>query len=100
VAVSRRSTRGKSLALVAALVLPATACSSYVNRNDGVSASAGDAVAANAAIHTIDPWPATAANTDIPSDGRHVRPSIQKYLRAEEAVPKPAVADAMAPAGN
>ena len=99
--MSKPSTRSAGLALFAALVLPAAGCSSYMSRNDAVSASAGDAVAANAAIQTVDPWPATAANTDIPSDGRHVRPVIQKYLPGGQASAAPAASDAaVVPAGN
>jgi hypothetical protein len=92
--------RRKSLALIALLALPAAGCSSYTNRNDTVSGSAGNAVAANAAIHTVDPWPATAANTDIPSDGRHIRPTIKKYLPADQTVQAPVAPDATAPTGN
>jgi hypothetical protein len=59
---------------LAALALSAllTACSGYLDNGDTVSRSAGDAVDANAAIHTIDPWPLAASSTEILSDGRAI----------------------------
>jgi hypothetical protein len=58
-----------ALALVASL----TACSGYLDHNDTVSAAAGDAVAANAAIQTVDPWPRASERTVIMTDGRTVK---------------------------
>jgi hypothetical protein len=60
---------------IAALALSAflTGCSSYLDNGDTVSRSAGDAVDANVAIHTIDPWPLAASETEILSDGSAIK---------------------------
>ena len=57
------------------LALCLGACSGYLDHNDTVSASAGDAVDANAAIHTIDPWPPASERVDILTDGQRIMPS-------------------------
>jgi hypothetical protein len=60
---------------LAALLLTASlaGCSGYLDHNDTVSASAGDAVAANAAIQTVDPWPRAAEDTEILSGGKEIK---------------------------
>lgn len=71
-------------------VLPALllgACSSYLDRNDFASPSLGDAVARNAAIHVIDPWPAHARNTRIVHDGARLQPAIERYRTGEVTEP-------------
>ena len=67
--------------LLAALVLGLglSACTPYLERRETVSFHAGDAVAANRAIHTIDPWPAEAVRTDIPHSGRKIADAIERY---------------------
>jgi hypothetical protein len=40
-----------------AAALPAAGCADYLNHRDTVALAAGDAVNANGAIETIDPWP-------------------------------------------
>jgi hypothetical protein len=44
--------------------------SDYVERSVTITPGAGNAANANAAIHTIDPWPPYVGNTRIPGDGR------------------------------
>jgi hypothetical protein len=67
--------------LLATLALAASAagCTDYVERRDTVALGAGDAVAANRAIHVIDPWPAGSARTDIEVSGRRVVDAIERY---------------------
>jgi|1186.fasta_scaffold49076_2 hypothetical protein len=67
--------------LLAALsiTIVAAGCTDYLERRDALSLGAGDAVAANRAIHTIDPWPADAARTDIEVSGRRVVDAIERY---------------------
>jgi hypothetical protein len=62
-----------------ALGLAVSACTPYLERRETVSFHAGDAVAANRAIHTIDPWPAAASRTDIPHSGRKIADAIERY---------------------
>ncbi len=64
-------------ALVPAVLLGA--CSSYLDRREFASPSLGDAVARNAAIHVIDPWPAHARDTRIVHDGARLQPAIERY---------------------
>ncbi len=73
-----------------AAVLPALtlgACSTYLDRQDFASSSLGDAVARNAAIHVIDPWPAHARNTRIVHDGARLQPAIERYRTGEITEP-------------
>ena len=63
----------------AVLALSAAACTEYVERRETIAAHAGNAVAANRAIHTIDPWPAASADTDIPVSGRRIVDAIERY---------------------
>lgn len=59
---SQRNKRVVLLALVAALL---SGCADYMNRRDSVSARAGDAVAGNLAIQTINPQPPAAFRTRV-----------------------------------
>ena len=68
----------RPLALVALTGL-AAGCVDYTSRYEGVTLAAGDAVYANRAIQTIDPWPATAFRTTIPSDGQRVMRGMNRY---------------------
>ena len=64
----------------AVLLLAATgACSSYLARRDTLSDASGDAVAANAAIHVIDPWPAQASRIDRTTSGERAARAIERY---------------------
>ena len=63
----------------AVLALSAAACTEYVERRETIAAHAGNAVAANRAIHFIDPWPAASADTDIPVSGRRIVDAIERY---------------------
>ena len=70
--------------LIAALL---GACSDiYYDRREGVSFQAGNAVASNVAVETIDPWPAAAANRGIPGNGQLVQGAIERY-RTNKVVP-------------
>jgi hypothetical protein len=54
------------------------ACADYTARRDTVTAQSGDAVAANRALHTLDPWPRASANTDIPVSGAKIVDAIER----------------------
>jgi hypothetical protein len=78
--MSRRLTeRALRIAGAAALALSAAACTEYLDRRETVSFHAGDAPAANRAVHTIDPWPAAASRTTIEHDGERIARAIEKY---------------------
>jgi hypothetical protein len=55
--------------------------SDYLQRSVTITLGAGNAKDANAAIHTIDPWPPYVGYTRIPGDGRHATAAIQKMYR-------------------
>lgn len=75
---SRRSVL--SIALGAALAAAAAGCTNhYVERRETIALHAGNAAAANRAIHTVDPWPAAAARTGIDVSGRRIVDAIERY---------------------
>ncbi len=51
----------------------------YFDRRDAIALGAGDAVAANAAMQTIDPWPPQSGNTHIASNGQKMQSAIERY---------------------
>ncbi|MCX2725651.1 hypothetical protein [Roseibium salinum] len=55
-------------------------CADYMNRRDTVTLGSGNAMEANIGIHTITPFPAAAAHTYIPGDGRAVLTAQGRYL--------------------
>jgi hypothetical protein len=85
--------RPSRLALAAALAYTAAACTGYVERRETIAAHAGNAVAWNRAVHTIDPWPASAVRTEIEVSGRRVVDAIERY-----EAPKPPNGNGGAPA--
>jgi len=59
--------------------------SDYLQRSDTILLGAGNAKDANAAIHTITPWPPYVGNTRIPIDGRRAVGAVEQMHR----VPNP-----------
>ena len=53
----------------------------YVERTVTINPGAGNAADANAAVHTIDPWPPYAGYTRIPGRGEHAVQSIVRLNR-------------------
>jgi hypothetical protein len=51
----------------------------YRAHTDKVTEGAGNASAANRAIHTIDPWPAYAEKTEINTDGKRALVAVRRY---------------------
>jgi hypothetical protein len=80
--------RVERLACVAAALAGVAALSgchdAYIARRDGVTFQAGDAVAANKAIHIIDPWPASARSARLPASGTQAVSAIER-LEARNA---------------
>jgi hypothetical protein len=90
--MSSRNTKPNWLARLsaAAVALLATACQDYAARRDTIAFHAGEAAAYNKAIHTIDPWPAAAARTDLDFDGERAVKAITRYETAGDAPSQPA----------
>ena len=72
--------------LVRAIMLPAIlpmcllgGCTEYMSRSDKIGFGAGDASAANKAVHIIDPWPRDGFNTGSRTIGQRAAAPIQRY---------------------
>ncbi len=83
--MSRSRTR-REARVVAAAVVAATLGASlggcaqlYWDRRDAIAFSAGDAIAANEAMETIDPWPAPSGNTNIVTNGQRMQAAAERY---------------------
>jgi hypothetical protein len=51
----------------------------YLDRRDAVRFGAGDAIAANAAMQTIDPWPARGGDTRLAANGQRMQSAVERY---------------------
>ncbi len=71
--------RNSLIALVAGSSL-LTGCADYLNNRDSVTLGAGNAVQANLGIHTINPFPASANNTNIDVDSQKVQQAYGRYI--------------------
>ncbi len=65
--------------LIGALLAGCSDPGLYLDRRDAIALGAGDAVAANAAMQTIDPWPPQSGNTHIASNGQKMQSAIERY---------------------
>jgi len=57
-----------------------------LDRRDTIAFGAGDAVAANAAEQTVNPWPAQSGNTHIAADGQKMQSAVERY-RFNKVIP-------------
>ena len=84
-------------ALATAVTLGATlaGCSDiYFDRRDTVALTAGDSVAANAALQTADPWPRNSGNTTIAFNGQRMQSAVERYRTGRVIQPvKPTTSD-------
>ena len=77
------------IGILAPLVLPSVCraqifndpFAEYAERSITISPGAGNANDANAALHTIDPWPGYAGNTRVPGRGENAVNSIVRLNR-------------------
>ena len=78
---TRRVARVVAAAVAAATLGTALGgCSQlYWDRRDTVALSAGDAIAANAAEQTIDPWPPFSGNPNLPFNGQRMQAAAERY---------------------
>jgi len=81
--------RGILLALLAGVL---AGCNSWLAHRETISYQAGDAVAWNRAVHTIDPWPVTSRDTTIPTSGRRIARAIDVYENGEPKDAAPSTA--------
>jgi hypothetical protein len=59
--------------------------SDYLQRSVTISMGAGNAKDANAAIHTINPWPPYVGNTHIHTTGRQAADSVERLYHVPNA---------------
>lgn len=55
-------------------------CADYMSHRDTVTFGAGNAMEANMAIHTVNPFPPRAYNTNMERDGKSVANAQNRYL--------------------
>jgi hypothetical protein len=65
----------------------------YRAHTDKVTLGAGNASAANRAIHTVDPWPWYSQNTQIDMDGNRALLAVRRYETNTSIKPKGLSAD-------
>lgn len=79
----------RGIAAAAALGALTAGCSdTYLDRRETVSFAAGDAVASNRAVQTIDPWPPASANRNIRVQGNVVAAGIERYRTGRVIPPR------------
>ena len=71
---------------IAATFMLAGCSDIYFDRRETVFSGAGDAVASNIAVQTIDPWPPNVGNTRISMNGDRAVLASQRY-RANRVIP-------------
>ncbi len=64
------------LMLVAASL---TGCSEYLDRRDGISMQAGNALQTDKVTQMVDPWPAVSADRNIASNGVAMETAVARY---------------------
>lgn len=65
--------------LIGALLAGCSDPGLYLDRRDSIALGAGDAVAANAAMQTIDPWPPQSGNTHLAANGQRMQSAVERY---------------------
>ena len=81
-----------SLAAAASLGAMLAGCSDlYYDRRDSIALSAGDAIAANAAEQTVDPWPPYSGDSNIPASGQRMATAVERYRANKTVQPQDAM---------
>ncbi len=78
----------KPLALCVALGVTLAGCSDiYFDRRDTISLVSGEAMAANRATHTIDPWSAASGRNNIAYSGEKAATAAERYRTGRVIAP-------------
>lgn len=80
-------------AAIAVSMMTLSACrehryNQYLHARDTVTLGAGDSLAYNRAVHTIDPWPAHARDPKHITDGKRMMLAIERYQKNESIEPQ------------
>jgi hypothetical protein len=59
----------------------------YLDRREGVSLSAGDAIAANQATQVVDPWPAYSGDRNLAFNGQRMQSAVERYRTGKVTQP-------------
>ena len=86
--------------LVATVALAGCRDGQYLGRRDAVTFAAGDAVAHNKAVQTIDPWPHYAKDTRHTTDGKRMMIGIGRYQANQSIEPEGLATNDRFEAGN
>ena len=66
-------------AALVAVTLAGCSNDSILDRREGISLAAGEAMAANRVTMTIDPWSPASANRNIASSGERMQAAAERY---------------------
>jgi hypothetical protein len=80
-------TRFATLSAVIAGSVLAGCSDLYYDRRETVAAGAADAVASNAAVQTVDPWPPYVGNQNVAMDGARAAIAVDRYRTGRVIVP-------------
>jgi hypothetical protein len=79
----------KALAPALALATLVGACSDiYYDRRDTIALSAGDALASDKAIQTVDPWPPESNDRNIRFNGDKMQVAAARYRTGKVLAPR------------
>jgi hypothetical protein len=59
----------------------------YWNRRETIGLSAGDAIAGNEAMQTVDPWPPGSGDRTIAFNGQKMQAAVQRYRDGKVIAP-------------
>ena len=76
--------RGVAFSIGLMLPLALLGCRDYLERKDTMNLSAGNAVAENKIVQTIDPWPPEAFKKRHKTDGKRLDTAIKRYEENKE----------------
>jgi hypothetical protein len=90
--MSRQKTKRAARAVTAVAVLGAllAGCSDaalYLDRRDTIALGAGDAISANMAEETVDPWPRSSTNNNIAFNGERMQRAVECYRKDQVTPP-------------
>jgi hypothetical protein len=93
-----------TLAAALATALLLAACSQpdlYLDHRETIGLTSGDAISANAATQTVDPWPPASGNPNIAFNGQKMQSAVERY-RNNRAIPpiSATTSDVIVPPGN
>ena len=60
----------------------------HLSNRDLITRQAGDAIAVNTAVQTIDPWPKEAKNKTLDVDGKRAEVAIKRYDKNNSVPPR------------